>query len=211
MESKNLKKGIIFSLLIIAVCVVTIVGTSYAWFTDTASTSGNKIQAGTLDIKLEKTTDGNTWIDAEGKTLNLIKAAGHENEEIYFEPGATYKLETIKVTNNGNLALKYKIVLNGLTGDAKLLDVLDITIDGQDGSINDLANQEFHLAAGKASDPITISLRMADDAGNEYQGMTLSDVSIKVIATQDTVESDSFDNQYDAGATYPTDDQVTGE
>lgn len=211
MENKNLKKGIIFSLLIIAVCVVTIVGTSYAWFTDTASTSGNKIQAGTLDIKLEKSTDGTSWVDAEGQPLNLVKAEGHENEKIYFEPGATYKLETIKVTNNGNLALKYKIVLNGLTGDAKLLDVLDITIDGQDGSINDLANQEFHLAAGKASDPITISLRMAENAGNEYQGMTLSDVSIKVIATQDTVESDSFGNQYDAGATYPTDDQVTGE
>lgn len=209
MESKNLKKGIIFSLLIIAVCVVTIVGTSYAWFTDTASTSGNKIQAGTLDIKLEKTTDGNTWIDAEGKTLNLIKAAGHENEEIYFEPGATYKLETIKVTNNGNLALKYKIVLNGLTGDAKLLEQLFITYD-QNGSPIDLTNQEFKLAAGEASDPITISLHMNEEAGNEYQGMMLSDVSIKVIATQDTVEADSFGNQYDNGATYPTDDQVTG-
>lgn len=209
MENKNLKKGIIFSLLIIAVCVVTIVGTSYAWFTDTASTSGNKIQAGTLDIKLEKTTDGNTWIDAEGKTLNLIKAAGHENEEIYFEPGATYKLETIKVTNNGNLALKYKIVLNGLTGDAKLLEQLLITYD-QNGSPIDLTNQEFKLAAGEASDPITISLHMNEEAGNEYQGMMLSDVSIKVIATQDTVEADSFDNQYDKGATYPTDDQVTG-
>lgn len=209
MESKNLKKGIIFSLLIIAVCVVTIVGTSYAWFTDTASTSGNKIQAGTLDIKLEKTTDGNTWIDAEGKTLNLIKAAGHENEEIYFEPGATYKLETIKVTNNGNLALKYKIVLNGLTGDAKLLEQLLITYD-QNGSPIDLTNQEFKLAAGEASDPITISLHMNEEAGNEYQGMMLSDVSIKVIATQDTVEADSFGNQYDHDATYPTDDQVTG-
>lgn len=39
----------------------------------------------------------------------------------------------------------------------------------------------------------------------------LSNVSIKVIVTQDTVESDSMDNQYDNGATYPTDDQVTGE
>lgn len=209
MENKNLKKGIIFSLLIIAVCVVTIVGTSYAWFTDTASTSGNKIQAGTLDIKLEKSTDGTSWVDAEGQPLNLVKAEGHENEKIYFEPGATYKLETIKVTNNGNLALKYKIVLNGLTGDAKLLEQLLITYD-QNGSPIDLTNKEFKLAAGEASDPITISLRMNEEAGNEYQGMMLSDVSIKVIATQDTVEADSFDNQYDNGATYPTDDQVTG-
>lgn len=211
MESKNLKKGIIFSLLIIAVCVVTIVGTSYAWFTDTASTSGNKIQAGTLDIKLEKTTDGTSWEDAEGQPLNLVTADNRSADEIYFEPGATYKLETIKVTNGGNLALKYKIVLNGLTGDAKLLDVLNITIDGQDGSINDLADQEFKLAAGEASDPITISLHMAENAGNEYQGMALSDVSIKVIATQDTYESDSMNDQYDKDATYPTDDQVTGE
>ncbi len=211
MENKNLKKGIIFSLLIIAVCVVTIVGTSYAWFTDTASTSGNKIQAGTLDIKLEKSADGTSWEDAEGKPLNLVTADNRTADEIYFEPGATYKLETIKVTNNGNLALKYKIVLNGLTGDAKLLEKLNITIADQDGSPIDLADQEFNLAVGEASDPITISLHMAEDAGNEYQGLVLSDVSIKVIATQDTVESDSTDNQYDHDATYPTDDQTTGE
>ena len=210
MESKNLKKGIIFSLLIIAVCAVTIVGTSYAWFTDTASTSGNKIQAGTLDVGLEKSI-GAKWVDAEGQPLDLITVDGRIADEIYFEPGATYELETIRVKNRGNLALKYKIVLNGLTGDAELLKVLNITIDGQDGSIKDLADQEFDLAAGESSDPITINLHMAENAGNEYQGLMLSDVSIKVIATQDTVEYDSFGNQYDKDATYPIDDQVTGE
>lgn len=211
MKKNSFKKSIFLSLLIIGVCIVVLSGTSYAWFTDTASTNGNKIQAGTLDIKLEKSTDGSSWEDAEGQPLNLVTADNRSADEIYFEPGATYKLETIKVANRGNLALKYKIVLNGLTGDAKLLEKLDITIADQNGSTINLADQEFPLAAGVSSDPITISLHMAEDAGNEYQGMMVSDVSIKVIATQDTVESDSTDNQYDHDATYPTDNQVTGE
>ncbi len=45
---------------------------------------------------------------------------------------------------------------------------------------------------------------MDEAAGNEYQGKELKGLSITVVATQDTVESDSKDNQYDKDAAYPT-------
>ena len=41
---------------------------------------------------------------------------------------------------------------------------------------------------------------MQTTAGNEYQGLSIDGIAITVFATQDTVESDSFDNQYDAKA-----------
>lgn len=47
-----------------------LVGTTFAWFTDTASTSVNKIQAGNLDVGLEMLVN-NEWVDAEGQTLNF--------------------------------------------------------------------------------------------------------------------------------------------
>ncbi len=44
---------------------------------------------------------------------------------------------------------------------------------------------------------------MQTTAGNDYQGLTLDGITITVIATQDTVESDSYNNMYDENAAYP--------
>lgn len=44
---------------------------------------------------------------------------------------------------------------------------------------------------------------MQDTAGNDYQNLTIDGIGINVVATQDTVESDSFGTQYDKDAEYP--------
>ena len=102
-------------------CVAMLIGTTFAWFTDTASTAVNKIQAGTLDVKL-LAEDGVTSL--EGATLEWQKAAGAEDEDILWEPGCRYKLQPIIIKNAGTLALKYKIVISGIAGDATSCPVL---------------------------------------------------------------------------------------
>ena len=52
------------------------------------------------------------------------------------------------------------------------------------------------------TESIVIKGHMKEDAGNEYQGLSIDGIGITVVATQDTVEYDSNDNQYDAGAEY---------
>ena len=62
MENKNQKRALSFSMLSIVLCVAMLIGTTFAWFTDNASTGVNLIQAGTLDIELQKSEDnGETW------------------------------------------------------------------------------------------------------------------------------------------------------
>ena len=182
-------------------CVSMLVGTTFAWFTDTASTGVNKIQAGTLDVQLLD-EQGNTL---EGQTLSWKKAAGHENEAVLWEPGCTYNLQSFKIKNNGNLALKYKIVISGIVGDAKLLEAIDFTVTGVDGvtTANALNGFEGKLAAFSMTDAITISGHMKESAGNEYQGKSIDGIGITVVATQDTVEHDSNGNTYDERAEYP--------
>ena len=182
-------------------CVSMLVGTTFAWFTDTASTGVNKIQAGTLDVQLLD-EQGNTL---EGQTLSWKKAAGHENEAVLWEPGCTYNLQSFKIKNNGNLALKYKIVISGIVGDAKLLEAIDFTVTGVDGvtTANALNGFEGKLAASSMTDAITISGHMKEYAGNEYQGKSIDGIGITVVATQDTVEHDSNGNTYDERAEYP--------
>lgn len=189
---KSMKKSLLFSILALILCTAMLLGTTFAWFTDSASTKVNKIQAGTLDVQLLD-TEGQSL---EGKTLAWQKATGYESEPVLWEPGCTYKLQPITIKNNGNLALKYKIEISGIDGDAKLNEAIDWTID------NTPLNDDHHLAVGNA-DTLTIQGHMKEDAGNEYQGLSIDGVAITVLATQDTVEYDSNGNQYDAQAVYP--------
>ena len=195
-ESTKTKKALRGSLFALFLCIVLLIGTTFAWFTDTASTGVNKIQSGRLDVDLQ-IKEGDKWVSAEGKTLDFVKAAGHEDEAILWEPGCTYELQNLRVVNKGNLALKYKIQITGIQGDAELNDVIDWTI-------SDAALDTDHsLAAGATSEALKIKGHMREEAGNEYQDKAIDGVSITVVATQDTVENDSFGNTYDANATYP--------
>ena len=195
---KSTKRALLGSVMAMVLCLAMLVGATFAWFTDTASTGVNKIQAGKLDVALEMKDASGNWVSAEGKTLDFVKAAGAENEAILWEPGCTYELPQLRVVNKGNLALKYKIQITGIQGDAKLNEVIDWTIN--DAAI-DLT--EGHLTAGQQGDAFTIKGHMQETAGNDYQNLTIDGIGINVVATQDTVESDSSNNQYDANAEYP--------
>lgn len=82
MENKNQKRALSFSMLSIVLCVAMLIGTTFAWFTDNASTGVNLIQAGTLDIELQKSEDnGETWT-AVGKNESLAFQKPAEGEEV---------------------------------------------------------------------------------------------------------------------------------
>ena len=213
------KRALLTSVMALVMCVVMLVGTTFAWFTDTASTGVNKIQAGNLDVELQMKDSGGNWVKAEGETLNWVKAEGHENEQILWEPGCRYELPQLRIVNKGNLALKYKISISGAKdatpendkNDLKLLDVIDWTysVIGAGGATVAELGTERHLAAKTADanedvfDTLTIKGQMQTSAGNDYQGMAIEGIAITVVATQDTVENDSFGNEYDKDAEYP--------
>ena len=191
---KSTKRALLGSVMAMVLCLAMLVGATFAWFTDTASTGVNKIQAGNLDVVLEMQNADGKWVSAEGKTLDFVKAAA--GEQVLWEPGCTYTLPELRVVNNGNLALKYKVIITGINGSAKLNEAIEWTI-------GDVAmGTEQHLAAGE-SNAFTIKGHMKESAGNEYMNESIDGIAITVVATQDTVESDSFDKDYDAGAEYP--------
>ena len=191
---KSTKRALLGSVMAMVLCLAMLVGATFAWFTDTASTGVNKIQAGKLDVALEMQNADGKWVSAEGKTLDFVKAAA--GEQVLWEPGCTYTLPELRVVNNGNLALKYKVIITGINGSAKLNKAIEWTI-------GDVAmGAEQHLAAGESS-AFTIKGHMWESAGNEYMNESIDGIAITVVATQDTVESDSFNNTYDANATYP--------
>ena len=190
--NKTSKRALLTSVLSIALCLSMLIGTTFAWFTDTASTAVNKIQAGTLKVGLYK-NEGCTET-AEGQTLKFKTA--DNREEILWEPGCTYQLEDVYIKNEGNLALDYTVVITGIGGDVGLNKVIDWTFEVNGET---LTANEAQLLPG-ATAMLTISGHMQETAGNEYQGKSIDNIAITVYATQSQYESDSEDNTYDAGA-----------
>ena len=197
-ESTKTKKALRGSLFALFLCIVLLIGTTFAWFTDTASTGVNKIQSGNLDVGLQMQVNDDKWVSAEGETLTFKAKDGRAAEDILWEPGCTYELPKLRVVNNGNLALKYKIKITGIQGSEKLNEVIDWTINDQPIDLN-----EQHLLANKAGEAFTIKGHMQESAGNEYQGLSIDGISITVYATQLNSENDSFGPDYDKDATYP--------
>ena len=203
------KRALLTSVTALVMCVVMLVGTTFAWFTDTASTGVNKIQAGNLDVALEmavgKKDSGEViWENAEGKTLQFKKATdAPANEQVLWEPGCTYELPQLRVVNNGNLALKYKVAISGITGDGKLCEVIDWYCNDDLIDATSMAvSEDTVLNANTAGDAFTLKGHMQETANNDYQGLSISGISVTVYATQAAVEYDSFNNTYDAGAEY---------
>ncbi len=198
-NGKSTKSTLLSSVFSIVMCVAMLVGTTFAWFTDTATTSVDKIQAGNLNVTIEK-YDGNDWVSAENETINFIAKDSRTN--ILWEPGATYKTEGFRVANIGNLALKYKLILNGATGDKELLDAIDFSIVDKDGNAVDISKFAEMLKAGEKSDELYVQGKMKETAGNECKGKSISGIYVQVSAAQASYENDSNGNSYDALAEY---------
>ena len=205
-SSKSTKRALITSALAILMCAAMLIGATFAWFTDTASTGVNKIQAGNLDIELQMKDNDDNWVNAEGKTLPFLVNGKipAEGTQILWEPGCTYYVPEVRVVNKGNLAVKFEYVneLLGVTG--KLAEVLELVfktpVDANDEEVN--IEPEI-LKPGEASPAWSFGYHMLESAGNEYQNATATGMCVTVVATQATYEKDSIDDQYDKDAEYP--------
>ena len=198
-ESTKTKKALRGSLFALFLCIILLIGTTFAWFTDTASTGVNKIQAGNLKVDIVDAT--NTAKSLKGDTLKFTDV--NNSTDILWEPGVTFNTPAFKIKNAGNLALKYKLTLNGVTGDQELLDAITFSVVDENGKAVNLDTFEGKLAKEGMSGALYIQGHMDEAAGNECQGKSLESLSLTVVATQDTVENDSFGPDYEKNATYP--------
>ena len=205
-NKKTTKRALLSSVMAIVLCLAMLIGTTFAWFTDTASTAVNKIQAGNLEIELQMKDNNGNWVNAEGKTLPFLVEGKipAKGTQILWEPGCTYYVPEVRVVNKGNLAVKFEYVneLLGVTG--KLAEVLEPVFKTPVDANGEEVNIEPEiLKPGEASPAWSFGYHMLETAGNEYQNATATGMCLTVVATQATYENDSFNNQYDKDATYP--------
>lgn len=205
-NSKSTKRALVSSALAILMCVAMLIGTTFAWFTDTASTSVNKIQAGNLDIELQMKDNDGKWVNAEGKILPFLVEGKipADGTQILWEPGCTYYVPEVRVLNKGNLAVKFEYIPEALGVTGKLAEVLELVFKTPVDANGEEVNIEPEiLKPGEASPEWSFGYHMLESAGNEYQNATATGICVTVVATQATYEKDSIDDQYDKDAEYP--------
>ncbi len=224
-KSRYTKRALLLSLLSMLVCMAMLAGSTFAWFTDSVSTGLNKIVAGNLDVKLEYSTDMAVWIEVDQNK----KLFGEE--EKLWEPGHT-EVVYLKVSNEGTLALKYELGVNvagNTSGQTAAGDKIDLSqfikagiaetnvkfenraaacaaVEASAQWISAGDRKEGHLAAGNTQ-TLALVVYMPEDIGNaaNHDGVNIPEIQmgVNLSAAQDTVERDSFDEQYDKEAVYP--------
>ena len=223
MTQTKTKKALAMSVLSMMLCVAMLVGMTFAWFTDTASTSVNKIQAGKLDVELLM-YDGTDYANISENPAPIFGSenstvAQNNNLDTLWEPGKT-QVAYLAIKNGGNLALKYKVALNVTNpADGKdLYKVMQYAIapnaKGSDTSVPAWTSGSS-VAVGTqivSDDPVELEVgathyfallvHMDEQAGNAYQNGKV-EFDLKVLATQLNHESDSTGPDYDEDATYP--------
>ena len=207
MKLKSKKSALLMSFTSLLLCFAMLAGSTFAWFTDTATTGVNQIKSGTLKVDIQNEAGDSL----RGKTLRWVVNGRISENNVLWEPNCTYELESFKIVNQGNLALKYQITINGVTGDAKLLEAIEFTakigndkiaLDQLTGAIlpKGAAVKDATKEVVEKTELITISGHMKQDAGNQYQNLTIDGIGITVVATQYTYESDSYGKTYDEKA-----------
>ena len=225
------KRALLTSVLALVLSLAMLAGTTFAWFTDTASTGVNRIVSGNLDVGMQYWgVDENgrkTWLTAENSEDLFDKNA-------LWEPGYT-QIVYLKVKNNGNLALTYAMQITPVH------ETVGVNVDGEEFKLSDyikfgwttftadengtpvaLDREAAQTGVGegaqlgktlhrKAAEPLAAGAEelvalvawMPEDVGNEANYSTVQptiELSLKVLATQAAVESDSFDETYDRDA-----------
>ena len=210
MKLKSKKSALLMSFTSLLICFAMLVGSTFAWFTDTATASVTNVISGDLAVDIVD----NEGHSLRGKTLEWVTEDNRPQDKIRWEPGCKYSLTSFKIVNKGDLALKYQINITGIQGDAKLLEAIDFTVKIGEGEesiqLADLngvllpegetATDAHPEAKEKESDLITITGHMKKDAGNEYKKLALNGIGVTVLATQYTYEKDSLNDQYDKNA-----------
>jgi len=225
MKAKTTRRALVMSLLSLLLCCSMLVGTTFAWFTDSVTSGNNKIVAGNLDIELYWSTDCATWTKVD-KDTNIFDTG-------YWEPGHT-EVVYLKAANEGTLALKYQLGVNVasetgstsvLGNEFKLSQYIQYGVVETDAKIGDrkdavaavtnatalqtpYSSDVITLAPkGQAGDAETVALvvYMPETVGNEanHRGAEPTILlGLNVYATQKDAETDSFGSDYDAGVKY---------
>lgn len=182
---KAVKRSIILCALSLVLFVALLVGSTFAWFSDSITNSGNTITAGNLTAQWSYRTlnDDTAAYEPVSEELALFPA------DTVWQPGEPHGYD-FKVENTGSVDFEWELTIDlaDTAGESQnnLTDVLVVYVDGvksevgfTDGAVvinGTLAATDGETTAGTDESSCEFSLAFAipEDAGNDYQNSSVS-------------------------------------
>lgn len=183
---KAVKRSIILCALSLALCVALLVGSTFAWFSDSITNSGNTISAGSLQAQWSYRTlnsDDTAEYTAVGEELPLFSS------DTVWQPGEPHGYD-FKVENVGSVEFVWGLAIDlaDTAGESQnnLTDVLVVYVnDAQsevgftDGAVvinGTLAATDGETTAGteESSCEFSLAFAISESAGNDYQNSSVS-------------------------------------
>ena len=227
-KQKTTKHALLLSALSLLMCVSMLIGTTFAWFTDSVTSGTNRIMSGNLDVDVY-------YGDIEDE--NSIEGVNTLfNDVTLWEPGAV-AYENLTVVNKGTLALKYLMSVafteenHMVEGGYALSQILRVgLVEGgvEDGltrmeilesvdTWKEMTEFEFYgeLQANTNDETVGVVIYWEPTAEDNNWSVNNNKVTsdgfdylhinlgISLEATQLASEYDSFDNTYDKKARIP--------
>lgn len=195
---KSNKQAVIIAALIIMLCLVSLIGATFALFTGRTDDGavGVITTAGYIDVDIVDTSaDNNSLV---GSYLKFQTSSNQK--EILFEPGATYYTQGFKVENKGNISIQFRLSVSDsikTDEDVKISmeefnEYFEMWISTSPNSMdNATKTTEFvgNLGAESLStDTYYLFIRMREDVGNAFKGKEYSGIGVTVYATQSNVD-----------------------
>ena len=216
---QNKKSRTLMLILVAVLCLSVCIGLTYAYFTDSATSRNNKIQAGKLKLDLELYDKETGWSSIKDSSIPVF------NYEKW-EPGYT-DVKILNVVNKGDLAIQWEAILVSQEAASAFANAINVYVKTDSteitypvdraaalewthvGTLADFINTNRKIASGTfttegESTYIGIALNMpAEIEDNSLQGQVLGAFDIQINATQYTYEEDAFGSDYDTTATPP--------
>ena len=200
---KAVKRSIILCALSLALCVALLVGSTFAWFSDSITNSGNTITAGNLTAQWSYRTlnDDTAAYEPVSEELALFSA------DTVWQPGEPHGYD-FKVENTGSVDFEWELTIDlaDTAGESQnnLTDVLVVYVNGAqsevgftDGAVvnnGTLAATDGETTAetDETSCEFSLAFAISESAGNDYQNLS---VSFSLVLTANQVNGGWEDSQ----------------
>lgn len=206
-KSNTTTRALLGSVMVLLLCTAMLVGTTFAWFTDTVNTVST-LQAGNLNVTLQygtsKDADGKwNYTDYDGTTgLQFLTPEGKlptAEDPVKWDNG-TNKIQPLKLVNDGSLNLMCKVMLTGIKAAAAEQMTWELKV----GDNAETFGKEFKLPAkAEGSTENELILNLSATLTGDPLSEPIPTPQVVVCVRQAEGDEDAFSGDYDKESRYP--------
>lgn len=208
-KSNTTTRALLGSVMVLLLCTAMLVGTTFAWFTDTVNTVST-LQAGNLNVTLQygARQENEEWVYqdyTEATALQFLTPDGKlptdESKVVWDAAHLTNEVQPLKLVNDGSLNLMCKVMLTGIKAAAAEQMTWELKVGNTEKSFG----EEFPLPAKaedySADNELILNLSATLSNGNPLPE-PIPTPQVVVCVRQAEGDEDAFSGDYDKESRY---------